>query len=106
MPGEIRIDDALGRASISIEPEENPEERAERLKRERAEGRFELFKRYVLFIVFITALTAVGAVSAYEAAFDPGASADTKRWAQTVLSALLTGAVSFIVGQATAQRKS
>ena len=105
MPGEIRIDDALRRASISIEPEENPEKRTERLRRERAEARFELVKRYVLFFVFVVALALVGAISAYEATVDVTATPETKRWAQTVLSALLTGALSFIVGHATARRE-
>lgn len=105
MPGEIRIDDALGRATISIEPEENGDERAARLEQEREEARFDLMKRRVLFFVFLAALTAVGAISGYGAAFDASASADTKRWAQTVLSALLTGALSFVVGQATATRR-
>lgn len=105
MPGEIRIDDALGRATISIEPEETLDERSARLERERNEARFDLMKRRVLFFVFLVAVAALGAVSGYEAVFDASASADTKRWAQTVLSALLTGALSFIVGQATAHRR-
>ena len=105
MPQVIQIDEALSRASISIEPEETPEEHRERLRRERGEARFELMKRYVLFVVFLVALLAVGAISAHEAVFNAGASADTKRWAQTVLSSLLTGALSFVVGQATASRK-
>lgn len=42
----------------------------------------------------------VFAVALYEAIFDASATADTKRWAQTALSALFTGFIGFLIGQA------
>ncbi len=103
MPQQLRIDDALDRASITIGSPETPEERQHRLDRDREKQRYELFKSYVVFIGLFSTLTAVAAVCLYAAVFDQAASPDTKRWAQTVLSAILAGAISFVVGQSTAK---
>ncbi|WP_407524711.1 hypothetical protein [Methylobacterium oryzisoli] len=105
MPNEIRLDEALGDAVIRIEPRENPDDRAERLRRERADSRFDLAKRYVALAMFCIGLTAVTGLCVYVALFDPSASADTRRWAQLVVSSVLTGGLSFMLGQATASRK-
>ncbi|RVU19770.1 hypothetical protein [Methylobacterium oryzihabitans] len=104
MPNEIRLDEALGDAVIRIEPRENSDDRAERLRRERAESRFELAKRYVSLGMFCTGIIAITTVSVYVAAFDPSASPDTKRWAQLTVSSIITGGLSFILGQATASK--
>ncbi len=104
MPRELRIDEALGRASISIEPEETPEELHERLRRERDAHRFELTKNYVLLFTLLIAVISVGAMSVFEAVFDNSVTPDTKRWAQTVLSSLFTGGLSFLAGLAVARK--
>lgn len=103
-PKDVDIGDLLGRASVQVEPPETDAECAARLKREAADANFELVKGYVIFFVIVLALVGVGVLCAYEGFFDPNASADTKRWAQTALSALFAGSLSFVLGQATAKK--
>jgi hypothetical protein len=104
MPQELDVNTMLTRASIVIDPEETKEERDARLKQERREHTIEMVKGGVLFVVILLALIAIGVLCAYEGAFDGTASADTKRWAQTTLSALFAGSVSFVLGQMTAKK--
>ena len=92
------------RARISIDPEESAEEHLARL---RADGRWatlEIVKAYVLFFAILIALLAIGSLCVWEGIFDPSASPDTKRWAQTTLSALFAGSISFVLGQMTAKK--
>lgn len=103
---QIDINGILGkRASISIDPEETAEEHSARIKREGREASFELVKGYVLFFALVIVLILLGLLCAYEAVFDPTASAETKRMAWTMLSSLFTGTVTFVLGQRTAKAK-
>jgi uncharacterized membrane protein YgcG len=99
------LTEMLGRASISIDPEESPEEHTARIAKEQREATFEIVKGYVLFFVIVIAIILIGALCAYEAAFDSTATVDTKRVAWTILSALFTGSVSFVLGQRSAKVK-
>jgi hypothetical protein len=102
----IDINEMLSRrATIAIDPEETTEEHTARIRRENREATFELVKGYVLFFVIVTAIILIGALCAYEAVFDASAMADTKRVAWTVLSALFTGSVSFVLGQKSARAR-
>ena len=103
MPEQIDVGTLLTRASISIDPEESPDERVGRLGRENAHHRFEIVKGYILFFGVVLGIAVVGGLCAYEAIIDASASAETKRWAQTTLSALFTGSITFILGQKTAK---
>jgi hypothetical protein len=93
------------RASISIDPEETPEEHTARLRRENGEATFELVKAYVLFFTIVGVLLLLGAICIYEAVIDPNANIETKRVAWTLLSSLFTGSVSFVLGQKSAKAK-
>lgn len=104
MPQELDVNVMLARASIAIDPEETPDERVARLKREGREHAVEMVKSFVVFVVVVAALLGMGAFCAYKGLFDPTASAETQRWAQTTLSALFTGSVSFVLGQMTAKK--
>lgn len=104
MTQEVDVNLMLARASIAIDPEETADERAARLKREGREHVFEMVKGFIVFVVVVAALLFIGGVCAYKGLFDPAASAETQRWAQTTLSALFTGSVSFVLGQMTARR--
>ena len=105
MASRLDINDPLfRRASLSFEPEESAEELTARLKVEAGQATSEIVKGYVLFFVILLSIVAIGGLCAWQGIFDPTASADTKRWAQTSLSALFTGSVSFVLGQMTAKR--
>jgi hypothetical protein len=103
-PPDLDLNVMFERASVQVEPTETDDERAARLRREGAEARYEIVKGYVVFFLVVLALIAVGVLCAYESFFDATASADTRRWAQTTLSALFAGSVSFVLGQATAKK--
>jgi hypothetical protein len=102
----IDINEMFGRrASISIDPEETPEEHVARLRRESREAILEIVKGYVVFFVVVVGIVFISALCAYEAVFDPTASVDTKRFAWTLLSALFSGSVSFVLGQKSARAR-
>jgi|SRR5450759_5852104 hypothetical protein len=101
---DLDLNGMFARASVQVVPTETNDERAARLQRERTEATYEIVKGYVVFFLVVIALIVVGAVCIYEGFFDATASADTKRWAQTALSALFAGSVSFVLGQATAKK--
>ncbi len=62
----IDVDRIFGkRASVSIEPEETPEERRARIERDEKEARLERVKSYVLFFAILLALFATGGLCAY-----------------------------------------
>lgn len=84
---------------VSIKPAEHSDERAARLKAEARQGLIEDCKGVAVFIVLLLAIVAVGGVAAYEGLLDTSASPDTRRWSQTILSALMSGGISFIVGR-------
>jgi hypothetical protein len=87
------------RGQISVTPEEDPDEKAARLKAEARSAMIEDWKGIATFTVLLLGLCATGCLSAYEGFFDPSSSADTKRWSQTVLSSLVTGGISFVIGR-------
>jgi hypothetical protein len=95
----------LGRATISIGPEESAEAHKARIAKEQSEATFEMVKNYVLFFIIIGAIIVIGTLRIYEAIYDSTATIETKRVAWTMLSALFTGSVSFVLGQKTARKK-
>lgn len=103
---QINLLDVLGnRATVSIDPVESSEELAARIRSEERHDRLDIVKGYVVFFIILAALIAVGSLCAYAAVFDSTATPDTKRWAQTALSALFSGSISFFVGQMTVKKK-
>lgn len=87
------------RGQVSVKPEEDPDEKAARLKAEARSGLIEDCKGIAVFIVLLVGVAGIGVLSAYEGFFDAAASADAKRWSQTVLSSLIAGGISFLVGR-------
>lgn len=95
----ISLDKELStRAKVEISPEEHPDERSARLATEARDATFNIVRRYVTLLAVVLMGGCVFGVAVYEAALDPSATAETKRWAQTVLSSIFTGFVGYIVG--------
>lgn len=106
MTQEIDLNAMFGkRATITIDPEETAEAHSARIKKEKQEATYELVKAYVLLFVIIAVILSVGGLCVYEAVFDLSATADTKRLAWTWLSSLVTGTITFVLGQKTARSK-
>ena len=95
---EIDISGAL-KGQVSLKPEEDPAERTARLRAESRSALIEDCKGVAVFVVLLVGIVGIGVLSAYEGFFDAVASVDAKRWSQTVLSALITGGISFVVGR-------
>ena len=105
MANELDLNNALGkRATITIEPEESQEEHTALITSEARQDTVDMVKSCVLFFLVVTAIIIVGGLCSYEGIFDATATSDTKRWAQTTLSALFTGSLSFVLGQMTARK--
>ncbi len=100
---QLDLQQLLGRATIRIDPEESAEAHTARIAKEQSEAMFELVKSYVLFFVIVGAISVIGTLCLYEAIYDTTATIETKRVAWTMLSALFTGSVSFVLGQKTAK---
>ena len=56
-------------------------------------------KEIVSFTTILLAVIAAGLLAAYEGLFDPTASAEAKRWGQTILTAILSGGLSFVLAR-------
>ncbi len=99
----VEPNDLSGRftGQVSVKPEEHPEDRAARIKTEYRQALIADIQNVAVFITLVLAIILVGCVAGYEGVLDSSASADTKRWGQTVLSAILAGGISFVVGRAT-----
>lgn len=84
---------------VTLTPEEHPDDRSARLKTEARREFIHDCKEVVLFVLLSCGVVLVGLVAAYEGVWDMSATPETKRWGQTVLSALMTGGISFVVGR-------
>lgn len=84
---------------VSLTPEEHPDERALRLRTVERQSIIEDRKGVAVFAVLLGSIVVIGGLALYESILDRAATADTKRWAQTVLTALVSGGVSFVVGR-------
>ncbi len=84
---------------MSVTPEEDPTDKAARIKREERSALIEDCKGIAVFVVLLIGISGLGVISAYEGLFDPAASADTKRWSQTILSSLVAASISFLIGR-------
>jgi hypothetical protein len=103
---EIRLGETVAaRATFSLEREEHADERAARLVKEERDHVAETRWKHIYRSAILLALFAVAIVAGYEGVWDAAATPETKRWAQTVLSALFTGAVGFVFGQVSAKSK-
>lgn len=57
-----------------------------------------------MFRLIISSITLIGILAIHEGFLDPAASASSRHWGQTAVSALFTGGISFVLGQKTASR--
>ena len=87
------------KGQVTVTPEEHPENRAARLNNENRAARIEDWKGVAVFITLLLGIVGIALLSAYEGFLDTNAAPDTKRWAQTVLSAVLASSISYVVGR-------
>lgn len=103
--GPINLESVLGsRATVTIAAAETEAEIAHRLELEKDAARHDHLKSMILFFVIVLSVLSVGLLCVYEIVLDVAASQDTRRWAQTTLSSLFAGSISFLLGQSTARK--
>ena len=95
----LDIGDILPASDVTIEPSERDDERAARLVNEKRAKLFEDCKSMILFVVVLIALVAIGVLCAHMIFFDKSATPETQKWAETALTALVSGGLSFLVGK-------
>ncbi len=100
MAGKIDLEELSKWGDVSISPAESPEEQAVRLRAEARAALLQHIKEMVTFSAVFLLLTGVTAVCIYSILFDKMASAETQKWAQTALTVLVSGSVSFLFGRA------
>ena len=84
---------------VSLTPEEHPEDKAVRLKTASRRDLLHDVTEFIVFLVLLAAIIAVGSAAAYEGLWNLSASPETKRWEQTILSAVMSGGISFVAGR-------
>jgi hypothetical protein len=79
---------------------EEADERAVRLGNTRRARWLADIKAAILFVVVLAGIVAIALVCARIVFLDATASAEARRWAETVLTALVSGGLSYLVGRA------
>lgn len=90
---------SLLRGQVSVKPEEHDQDRAARIRREDRAALIDDCKGIVVFACLLLAIGGIAALSVFKGFFDPSATPDTQRWAQQVLTAVVSGSISFVVGR-------
>ena len=90
---------ALRLGTITVAPEEHPEDRSQRHKIEGRQAFLADIKDLITFVVILCALGAIGGFAAYRGLFSPASDPATEHWCQSVLTAVVTGGISFVLGR-------
>lgn len=87
-------------SSLSIKPDEHPEDRTARIFKETEELRARLFRDKWLFVVLLVVLLASLGLCASTLVWGTP-SDDDKKWLQTVIAGIITGGLGYVTGKAT-----
>ena len=87
------------KGTVELAAEEHANERASRLRREERRERVELWKGTVLFLVTLAGVVTVGAVAGHAAFLATGMDEPTRQRAHTLLVAVISGGIAFLVGR-------
>lgn len=96
----IDLGEPVRRGTIEIGAEHD-EERTARLRREERSHLYAEVKAAFLFVVVLAGLAVIAGACLWLGGFAAGVDAETRRWSQTVLVAVVSGSVSFLLGRAT-----
>ena len=99
MPTQLSLEEVVPRADVTLTREEHPEERAARLKQENWAVIIANGKDIAIFAALYLFLIGMVAICIYFILFASAVPPETQRWSQSLLAAILSGTVSFIVGR-------
>ena len=98
---QINLNDALPpRATLKIDPQEDPTELAARVRAESRRKFIDDCKGVAVFVVILLGLLFLGVLAAYEGFFNSKASPEVQHWGVVALTTLLTSSVTFLLGRA------
>jgi len=100
MTNTLDVDGLIKKGELTLSPEEHPDERTSRLRNDDRKKLIDDVKGVVLFAAMLLAIIGIGGMCAFLIWPATNASADAQRWAETILSSLLTGSIAFLVGRA------
>jgi hypothetical protein len=89
----------LSRLAIDRQLEEHPDERAARLQNERRAAIIEDCKGIVIFAAPLLFTMIIASASLYMTLLSTNLPPETQRWYQSVLAAILSGGVAFLLGK-------
>jgi len=95
----IDINAAILQNEVSILPPEHPLNRASRIKREDRASWLDDIQRMTIFSVLLTCMVILGGVTCYEGIINNNIAPDTKHLCQTILSAIVSGGISYVFGR-------
>ena len=87
--------------SLQIGPTEAAEERQQRLAEQRADNQMARYKDVAIFSTLLTALAATFGLAFW--LLVSGAGAEEKRWATSILSAVVAGGIGYATGKGSAR---
>lgn len=96
---ELNLNQLVKKGTVELGPDETAEERAARLRREERRDRVEHFKGVTLFVVAVGGIVVLGVACGW-VALDAQADSETRKWAQTLLTAIVSGGLAFLFGRA------
>jgi hypothetical protein len=89
-------------SDVTIAPSERDDERAARIVKESRAALWADIRSMILFFVVLVAVIALAVLCGHLVFFDKTAAPETQKWAQTALTALVSGGVAFLFGRSTA----
>ena len=94
----------LAASYVTIEPSERDDERAARIAAEKRVKLFADIRGMVLFFVVLVALIALAVLCGHLIFFDQTATQETQKWAETALTALVSGGAAFLFGRSVSDK--
>ena len=102
---DIDVNSIFAKSAVTVEPPEHDDERTVRLIKEKREALLDDIRSMTLFFVILIALLVLGVLCGNLVFFDKTASPETQKWAQTALTAIVSGGVAFIFGRSLTGKK-
>lgn len=98
----VDLGSILAASDVTIAPSERDDERAARIAKENRAALWGDIRSMILFFVVLIAVIALALLCGHLVFFDKTAAPETQKWAQTALTALVSGGVAFLFGRSTA----
>jgi hypothetical protein len=102
---EVDVNHIFEKSDVTIAPPEHDDERAVRLVKEKREALLEDIRNITLLFVVLIALLVLAVLCANLTLFDKSATLETQKWAQTALTALVSGGAAFLFGRSLPSKK-